>query len=158
MIAFLFHVLILSILFTVEPTNSKNSYSQITEKHDQTSVTLANVFDFICHKATMYVSELILTPFNHLILLLSAKLNLKWKTSESVFLGHIGDWVCVCVCVCIILLILLFLLLYYCWFAGWTWHPKISDNKLLPVAARNVLSYGLEKFVGLHVFTLVHQT
>ena len=58
----------------------------------------------------------------------------------------------------IILLILLFLLLYYCWFAGWTWHSKISDNKLLPVAARNVVSYGLEKFVGLHVFILVHQT
>ena len=40
-------VLILPILFTVEPTNLTKSYSQICEKHYQTSINVANVFDFI---------------------------------------------------------------------------------------------------------------
>ena len=40
-------VLILPILFTVEPTNLTKSFSQICEKHDQTSINVANVFDFI---------------------------------------------------------------------------------------------------------------
>ena len=35
-VAFLFLTLILSILFTVKPTNLKKPYSQISEKHDQT--------------------------------------------------------------------------------------------------------------------------
>ena len=33
-----FLVLIISILFTYEPTNSKKCYSRISEKHDQTSI------------------------------------------------------------------------------------------------------------------------
>ena len=43
----LFLALILSILFTIESTNSKESYSQISEKHDQTAINLINnVCDF----------------------------------------------------------------------------------------------------------------
>ena len=38
---------ILSILFTIEPTNLKKYFSWIFEKHDQTSINLTNVFDFI---------------------------------------------------------------------------------------------------------------
>ena len=40
-------VLMLSILFTIEPTYLKKSYSLIPEKH-QTFINLANVFNFIC--------------------------------------------------------------------------------------------------------------
>ena len=48
LIVFLFLALILSILFTIEPTHLTKSYSsQISEKHDQTSINLTNVFDFI---------------------------------------------------------------------------------------------------------------
>ena len=47
LIVFLFPVLILSVLLTIEPTNLKKSYSRISEKHDQTSINLTNVFDFI---------------------------------------------------------------------------------------------------------------
>ena len=43
--AFFFLILIFSILFTIEPTNLKNSYSQISEKHDQ--INLTSIFDFI---------------------------------------------------------------------------------------------------------------
>ena len=39
-----FPVLILSILF--KPTHLTKSYSQISEKYDQTSINLTNVFDF----------------------------------------------------------------------------------------------------------------
>ena len=41
LLVFLFVVLILSVLFTIEPTNFKN----LSEKHDQTSINLNNVFD-----------------------------------------------------------------------------------------------------------------
>ena len=34
-------------MFTIEPTNLKKCYSPISEKHDQTSSNLNNVFDFI---------------------------------------------------------------------------------------------------------------
>ena len=47
LIAFLFLVLILSILFTIEPTHLTKSCSRISEKHDQTSINLTHVFDFI---------------------------------------------------------------------------------------------------------------
>ena len=47
LIIFLFFVMILSLLSTVEPTNFKECYSRISEKHDQTSINLNNVFDFI---------------------------------------------------------------------------------------------------------------
>ena len=42
-----FFVLILSILFIIEPNNFKKSYSWISEKQDQTSINLSNVFNFI---------------------------------------------------------------------------------------------------------------
>ena len=45
MIAFVFLLLILSILFTIEPTHLIKSYSP--EKHDQTSINLIDEFDFI---------------------------------------------------------------------------------------------------------------
>ena len=47
LIVFLFLVMILSILITIELTNFKKSYSQISEKHKQTSINLTNVFDFM---------------------------------------------------------------------------------------------------------------
>ena len=34
-------------MLLIKPTNLKKSYSQIFEKHDQTSINLANVFNFI---------------------------------------------------------------------------------------------------------------
>ena len=40
---FLFFVLILPILPTIEPTNYKKSYSQISKKHDQTTINLINI-------------------------------------------------------------------------------------------------------------------
>ena len=43
LIVFLFLVMILSILFTIEPTNLKKSYSQISEKHEQNSINFTNV-------------------------------------------------------------------------------------------------------------------
>ena len=43
-----FFILILSMLFTIEPTNFKKSYSGISKKHDQTSINLTNIFNFIC--------------------------------------------------------------------------------------------------------------
>ena len=46
LIGFLFLVLIFSLLFMIKPTNLKNSYSQISEKRDQTSINLTNVIDF----------------------------------------------------------------------------------------------------------------
>ena len=46
LIVFLFVVLILSLLFTIEPTNLEKSYSCISKQHDQTSINLT-VFDFI---------------------------------------------------------------------------------------------------------------
>ena len=47
LIVLLLHLLILSIFFTIKQTNFKKSYSEISEKHDQTSITLTNIFDFI---------------------------------------------------------------------------------------------------------------
>ena len=47
LIVFFFLVLILSIFFTIEPTDFKKSYPQITEKLDQTSTNLTNAFNFI---------------------------------------------------------------------------------------------------------------
>ena len=47
LIMFVFFVLILSILFTVGPINLRKSYSQISEEHEQTFISLTNVFDFI---------------------------------------------------------------------------------------------------------------
>ena len=77
-----FHVLILSILFTIKPTNFKKSYYQISKKTDQISINLITVYDFIgllsnylCpftkyakiyNKATIYVNKLILTLFSPL--------------------------------------------------------------------------------------------
>ena len=46
-IVLLFLVLILSILFTIEPTHLTKSYSRIFKKHDETSINLANVFDIV---------------------------------------------------------------------------------------------------------------
>ena len=37
LIVLLLHLLILSIFFTIKQTNFKKSYSEISEKHDQTS-------------------------------------------------------------------------------------------------------------------------
>ena len=87
---FLFSFFIISILFTIEPTFLKKSYSPISKKHDQTSSNLNNSFDFIgwfskyvafdeiewlCAftkkyttqnfiTATVWIDELILTPFS----------------------------------------------------------------------------------------------
>ena len=44
LIRLLFLVLVLSILFTIESTNLKTSYSQFS---DQTYINLTNIFDFI---------------------------------------------------------------------------------------------------------------
>ena len=46
-VLFFFFVLILSILFTIKPTNFKKSYSWICKKHDQPSINLTNVFDLL---------------------------------------------------------------------------------------------------------------
>ena len=46
LIVFLFPVLILSIFFTIDRTNFEKSYSEISKKHDQTSITLTNIFGF----------------------------------------------------------------------------------------------------------------
>ena len=79
----------ISIFLLIEPTNLKKSYSRISEKHLQTSISLTDVFDFIgcfsnyvafkeikwlCvftkftakkyNKATIYVNKLILAPFS----------------------------------------------------------------------------------------------
>ena len=45
LIVFLYLILILSVLLTIEPTNLKKSYSRISEKHDQISINLTNIFD-----------------------------------------------------------------------------------------------------------------
>ena len=42
-----FLLLILSIFFTIEPNNFKKPYSVISGKHDQSSIILTNVFNFI---------------------------------------------------------------------------------------------------------------
>ena len=112
---FFFLVLILFILFTIEPTNLKKSYSWICEKHDQALINLTNVFYFIANfqitsclmkwngcvsllnilhnctniynKATIYVNELILSPFDPFGIK-CRKLNI--KNSGNVFLGHLG--------------------------------------------------------------------
>ena len=96
-----FLVLILSILFTFEPTNIEKSHYQISKKHDQTYINLTNVFDVIGYvigyrvwwdqiwlctftkytkiynNAIIYVNELILTPFSSLDML-NAKNLLKY--------------------------------------------------------------------------------
>ena len=47
LIVFLFLVLILSILLTIEPTNLKKSYFRICKKDDQIFINLTNVLDYI---------------------------------------------------------------------------------------------------------------
>ena len=47
LIGFLLPILILSLFAMIEQTNLKKSYSGISEKHDQTSITLTNIFDLI---------------------------------------------------------------------------------------------------------------
>ena len=78
-----FFVLIVSVLFTIKPTNFKKPYLWIFEKHNQTSINSGSVFNFICYfqialglknqmvvclkfitKTPIYVSELISTPFS----------------------------------------------------------------------------------------------
>ena len=47
LLKFLFMILILSsLLLTIKPTNFKKSYFLIYQKHNQTFINLANVFDF----------------------------------------------------------------------------------------------------------------
>ena len=114
LIVLLFLVLILSILFAIKSTNLKKSSSSICKKHDQTSINLTNVFDFIgkymnsiafdeikwlgsftkyttknYNNTTIYVNELILTPFSPFDIKCRI-LNLMWKTSGNVFLGYLG--------------------------------------------------------------------
>ena len=110
---------------------------EFAKKHDQSSVNLTNVFDFtgcpsnyvvfdeikwfcgftkyttnIDNKTTIHVNELILTPFSPFDIKYKI-LNIMWKPSGNVFLGHVGGWffhifprllwivyVCACVCVC----------------------------------------------------------
>ena len=43
LIVFFLVVLILSLMFTIEPNNLEESYSGISEKHDQTSINLTCV-------------------------------------------------------------------------------------------------------------------
>ena len=40
LIVLFFVVLVLSLMFTIEPNNLEKSYSEILEKHDQTSIYL----------------------------------------------------------------------------------------------------------------------
>ena len=77
-IVFLFVLLILSILLTIEPTNLKNSYSQISEKHEQNYImclTLkANIRIMLCpftkyyrknyNRATIDANELLSMPLS----------------------------------------------------------------------------------------------
>ena len=49
LILFLFLVLILSIMFTIEPTNFKKENSWICKKLEQTCNNLTNVFDFMAN-------------------------------------------------------------------------------------------------------------
>ena len=56
LIVLLFLVLILSILFAIKSTNLKKS-SSICKKHDQTSINLTNVFDFIGKFSNYVVSD-----------------------------------------------------------------------------------------------------
>ena len=57
-----------------------------------------------------------------------------------------------------LLLILLFLLLYYFNILFEPGNLKFQTVNLLPVTVRNISSYGPGKYVGLHVFTQIHQT
>ena len=57
LIVLLFLVLILSILFAIKSTNLKKSSSSICKKHDQTSINLTNVFDFIGKFSNYVVSD-----------------------------------------------------------------------------------------------------
>ena len=112
-----FLVLILSILFTIEPTNLKNLILKFPKMHYQTSINLTDIFDFIgnfwitlglmkpngcmallnilhinlqqCHN---YVNGLILATFSTFASKCK-KFNLMWKISGNVFLGHLGVWV-----------------------------------------------------------------
>ena len=111
-----FSYMILSILLTIELTYFEKSFSWICKKHDQTSINLIDVFDFIdsflnylafneikwlCafNKYTTQklltkpqcVNELILTPFSPFDIKCK-KLNMN-KTSGNAFLGHLGGWV-----------------------------------------------------------------
>ena len=65
-IVFLFFVLILFILFTSEPTNLIKRYSRIPEKHDQTSINLTNVFNFIGYNSARF-EEIICLCANHIL-------------------------------------------------------------------------------------------
>ena len=44
---FLLVALIFTTLFIIKPTDSEKSYSQISKEHDQISINLTKVFDFI---------------------------------------------------------------------------------------------------------------
>ena len=46
----------------------------------------------VYNKATIYINELILTPFSPFDITVNAKYFM-WKTSGNVFLGHLGGWV-----------------------------------------------------------------
>ena len=112
----LFLVLILSILFTTESTNSKKSYFRIFEKHDQTSINLTNVFYFTsklsyyvtCDQIkwlctfTKYITQKLTTKPQyrwmscyqlHLVHLVLKAKNLMWKNTRNIFLGHLKEWI-----------------------------------------------------------------
>ena len=103
-----FFVLILSILFKIEPTHLKNlilEFPKFPKFHDQIFITLANVFTLQVNfqftlglvksnvgvsllnrqeKAAIYINELILKPFSPFDTKCK-KLNLMPKTSGNVF-------------------------------------------------------------------------
>ena len=103
-----FFVLIVSVLFTIKPTNFEKPDLWIFEKHNQTSINSGSVFNFICYfqialglKNQMVVClKFITKPQStsvswyqlHLVhLILNAKF-LMWKTHGNVFVGHLGQW------------------------------------------------------------------
>ena len=53
-------------------------------------VTLLNMLHKIYSKFTVYINELILTPFSPFDIKCK-KINLMWKTSGNVFLGYLGE-------------------------------------------------------------------
>ena len=55
MIVFLSAIFFWSILITIEPTNLKKSYSQISERHDQTLLKLNNIFNLIGYWSSNYI-------------------------------------------------------------------------------------------------------
>ena len=113
-------VLILSISLTIKSTNLKNLILEFAKSRIKTLLTwlmyltfyadfpialhlmksngsvslpLLNILETkIYSKATIYVNEPILNPFSSFDIKCK-KLNLMWKTSEDVILGHLGGWV-----------------------------------------------------------------